>query len=386
MSRVVKIALGAVGALLAAAIAAALFLPPAVERAQNQVIDHEPFVISDEAAAIQDSLRLADLHADSLLWDRDLTRRGARGHVDVPRLRDSNAALQVFSAVTKSPAGLNYEENEADSDQITLLTVAQLWPPRTWTSLLERAVYQAEKLHHLQADTDGAVRVVRTRGELDSAIADGAIAAILATEGAHPLEGDLGNLDRLWIAGYRMIGLQHFFDNELGGSLHGVGQAGLTGFGRDVVAELERRGVIVDVAHSSEAVVRDVLDMTEEAPLVVSHTGLQGACETPRNISDALMSEIADRGGLIGIGYWDAAVCDISPAGVARSIRYAADLLGVEHVAYGSDYDGAVTVMFDAGERAALTEALLDEGFTAQEIRMIAGENAIRFMRENLPE
>jgi len=378
--------LGAIAVVLALLLVIALMvLPPAVERGQNGVAEHLPYQISDEAAAIHDTLRLADLHADPLLWKRDLLKRGERGHVDLPRLEESNTALQVFSAVTKSPSGQNYDENTADSDTITLLTVVQLWPMRTWTSLLERALFQAEKLHRFAERSEGRLRVVTTRAELDAALNDGVVAGVLATEGAHPLEGDLANLDRLYDAGYRMIGLQHFYDNAVGGSLHGISQDGLTPFGREVVLELERRGLMIDVAHSSEAVVRDVLDLTD-APLVVSHTGLKGACDTPRNISDDLMVEIAEGGGLIGIGYWDAAVCDITPRGVARSIRYAVDLLGLEHVAYGSDYDGAVTVSFDSSERIALTEALLDEGFTASEIHRIAGLNAIEFIRAGLPE
>jgi len=385
MSRLLKILIGILVLLAIAAIIAFAVLPAAVERSQNKTLDHEPYVISDEAAAIQDSLRLADLHTDTMLWKRDFLKRGERGHVDLPRLQDSNSAVQVFAAVTKSPSGLNYEENTAESDDLDLLVKVQLWPPRTWNSLLERAVYQSEKLHHFAEDSDGALRVVRTAAEFDAALSAGALAGILATEGAHPLEGDIANLDRLWTAGYRIIGLQHFFDNELGGSLHGVTNAGLTDFGREAVRAIEEKGLIIDLAHSSEAVVEDVLAISN-APLIVSHTGLKGACDTPRNIRDELMVEIARRGGLIGIGYWDAAVCDVSPDGIAQSIRYAADLLGVEHVVYGSDYDGAVTVIMDSGERAALTDALLAQGFTPREIRLIAGESVIRFMRENLPE
>lgn len=385
MSRLLKILIGILVLLAIAAIIAFAVLPAAVERSQNKTLDHEPYVISDEAAAIQDSLRLADLHTDTMLWKRDFLKRGERGHVDLPRLQDSNSAVQVFAAVTKSPSGLNYEENTAESDDLDLLVKVQLWPPRTWNSLLERAVYQSEKLHHFAEDSDGELRVVRTAAEFDAALSAGALAGILATEGAHPLEGDIANLDRLWTAGYRIIGLQHFFDNALGGSLHGVTNAGLTDFGQEAVLAIEEKGLIIDLAHSSEAVVEDVLAISN-APLIVSHTGLKGACDTPRNIRDELMVEIARRGGLIGIGYWDAAVCDVSPDGIAQSIRYAADLLGVEHVAYGSDYDGAVTVIMDSGERAALTDALLAQGFTPREIRLIAGENVIRFMRENLPD
>jgi microsomal dipeptidase-like Zn-dependent dipeptidase len=207
---------------------------------------------------------------------------------------------------------------------------------------------------------------------------------VLATEGAHPLEGDLANLDRLYDAGFRMLGLQHFFDNELGGSLHGISNAGLTDFGRAAVIAAEEKGMIIDVAHSSEAVVRDVLAIAKD-PLVVSHTGMRGHCENDRNFSDDLMREIAARGGLVGIGFWDGAVCEATVPSIAAAIVYAIETLGVEHVALGSDYDGATTVPFDASEIAALTDALLKAGVSEDNIRAVMGENALRFFADHLP-
>jgi len=128
-----------------------------------------------------------------------------------------------------------------------------------------------------------------------------------------------------------------------------------------------------------------VLDMTD-APLIVSHTGVRSLCETPRNIPDALLAEIAARGGLIGIGFWADVTCDDSPAGIARVIIHAADIFGVEAVALGSDYDGSITASFDASELAAMTDALLVGGMSEADIRAVMGENQIRFFLENLPE
>jgi len=182
-----------------------------------------------------------------------------------------------------------------------------------------------------------------------------------------------------------MISLHHFFDNKLGGSLHGVSQAGLTEFGRQVVRELERLEIIIDVAHSSPAVVDDVLEMVSR-PVVVSHTGVHGACQTGRNISDEQMQRIADKGGLICIGYWDAAVCDITPDGVIKSLRHAIDLVGVDHVALGSDYDGSTTVTFDTSELAVLTQKMIDHGFSDNEIAQVMGGNSARFLSTYLPE
>ena len=330
---------------------------------------------------------VADLHSDSLLWKRDLADESDIGQMDVPRLQRGNVALQVFSATTKSPAGQNYERNAADSDRITLLAVASLWPPRTWFSIYERAAYQLEKLHDLAATSD--LTVVTSQQDLRQLImrrdnGEAVIGGIYLIEGAHPLEGDIDNLDRLFDKGLRIAGLTHFFDNELGGSLHGMSGEGLSDFGRAVVQRANELGVIIDVAHASPAMVAEVLELST-APTLLSHGGLEGICDSPRNLPDDLMQQFAAKGGVIGIGYWDGAVCDPSPESIVASIRYAIDLLGVDHVALGSDYDGSVTVTFDTSELVVLTEAMLRAGFTEDEIRKVMGENVRRFLLENLP-
>lgn len=385
-----KIVLSIVAFIIVAAILIFGFGPGVLENSLNKVTPHEPYQVSDEARTLHETLLAADLHSDTLMWDRNLLRRGSRGHVDVPRLLQANVAIQVFSTVTKSPKALNYEENDADSDQITAGIILEGWPIRTWGSLFERALYQAEKLQTATNESDGQLVFVRNRADLKRVIngrANGKsiVGGVMATEGSHALEGSLDNIQRLYDAGFRMMSLQHFFDNELGGSLHGTSKSGLTEFGTQAVAEMNRLGIIIDVAHSSEAVVKDVLGLST-TPLVVSHTGIRGACDTPRNIADDLMKRIAAGGGIIGIGYWDAAVCDPSPAGVAKSIAYAVKLLGIEHVALGSDYDGATTVDFDTSELIALTQALLDQGLRHMQIRAIMGGNEIRFLDKYLPE
>ncbi|WOJ95440.1 membrane dipeptidase [Congregibacter brevis] len=380
-----------VGVLILVAAAIGFGVGPGIlEQSLNKVMEHEPYAISDEAQTLHDSLVVGDLHTDSTLWARDLTARADRGHVDLPRLREANVALQAFTFVTRSPKGQNYESNDADApDNITLVALIQRWPVVTWSSLTERALLQARKLAAIEADDPSLLRVLRSQEDLAAVMearTKGAqtIGALLGIEGSHALEGSLDNIDRLRNAGVRMFGLHHFFDNELGGSLHGTGGGGLSDFGKDVVARLDERGAIIDVAHSSEQSVRDVLAMSD-SPLVVSHTGFRGYCPTPRNISDDLMQQIALGGGLIGVGYWDAAICKVSPKGIVEAIRYGIDLVGVDHVALGSDYDGSTTVPFDTSELAALTEEMLNQGFAEEEIRRVMGGNMLRFLQENLP-
>ncbi|HRE61764.1 MAG TPA: dipeptidase [Micropepsaceae bacterium] len=384
-----KILWGTAGLVTLAAGAALVWGPGYLESGLNRVVPHEPYTISAGARALHDTLALADLHSDTLLWDRDVLDRASRGHVDVPRLQEGNVAIQVFSVVTKVPSGLNYDNNAADSDQLTMGAVLQMWPPRTWASLYERALFQSHKLHVAEDAAPDQLRIVRTRADLERAISDQAgnprlVAALLAIEGAHALEGKLENIQGLYDAGFRMIGITHFFDNELGGSMHGIGKGGLTEFGRAAVREMERLNITIDLAHASPAVVDDVLAMATR-PVVVSHTGVQAVCSNNRNLSDDRMKRIAEGGGLIGIGYWQGAVCDFTPAGVVKALRAAITLVGIEHVALGSDYDGATEVHFDTAELAILTEEMLAQGLTEDEIRKVSGENVRNFLLKNLP-
>lgn len=364
-------------------------LPGLIETVLNKVTEHPAYQPAPASVELHQELFIADLHSDSLLWKRDILKRSSRGHVDLPRLEQGNVALQVFTAVTKSPRGLNNVKNTADSDMNTWLAAAQLWPLRTWTSLYERAVYQAEKLRQFSADSGGHLRFVRTAAELSEVIEERAagaqtMAAIYGIEGAHPLEGNLDNLDRLYAKGLRVLGLTHFFDNELGGSLHGVSHAGLTTFGRDVVKRADELEMIIDIAHASPAMVRDVLSLTAR-PVILSHGGMKSQCDTPRNLDDELMREVASAGGIIGIGFWDSAVCDYSPEGIAASIKRAVDVMGIEHVALGSDYDGTVEVLLTADELSAITDALIRAGFHADDIAKVMGTNTRDFFLRYLP-
>ncbi|MEH6835471.1 dipeptidase [Falsihalocynthiibacter arcticus] len=386
IKRLLKIVL----AILVVGLGALLtFGPGYLESNLNTVEAHAPYPVTPDAQALHDSLVIGDWHADTLLWNRSLLERGGRGHVDVPRLQEGNVALQVFTTVTKSPAGLNYEENSTSArDNITLLAYAQLWPRAAWDSLLERALYQASRLHKYADKAPDDLTIITTRSELDSLLekrAAGAktVGALLGTEGAHPLEGKIQNIAALEAAGFRMISLQHFFDNAAGGSLHGTADAGLTDFGREVVAQVQARNMVLDVSHSSQQVIRDVLEITE-MPIVVSHTGIFSNCQIKRNIPDDLIQAVAAKGGTIAIGYWKDVTCDDTPMGVAKTIKAAIDLVGTDYVSLGSDFDGAVGTAFDTSELAALTQALLDLEISETDIRKVMGENMVRVLRARL--
>ena len=366
------------------------FAPAMLDERENVVVEHQPYEISAQAQALHSSLMVGDWHADSLLWMRNLSEEYDYGHLDFPRMQRGNLGLQMFTTVTKSPSGQNYELNSSDaSDNITLLVMAQRWPTVTWTSLAERALFQADKLHHLAAHDPDNLMLVRSRIDLAEFLqrrqsSPTLIGGLLGTEGSHALDGDLANIQRLYNRGFRMMSLQHFFDNKLGGSLHGTSGEGLTQFGRDAVTEMLRLGVMLDVSHSSEQVVRDTLALSDK-PLIVSHTGFQGHCDSPRNISDELMEQIAAAGGLIAVGFWDGAICGNSPATVAEAIVYGIGLVGEDHVSLGSDFDGTVTTSFDGSEMAAITQALLDANLSEHQIRKVMGENMLTYLQTYLP-
>jgi len=122
-----------------------------------------------------------------------------------------------------------------------------------------------------------------------------------------------------------------------------------------------------------------------QRPVMVSHTGVRAVCDNQRNLTDKQLTGIAKTGGIIGIAYFETATCGKDAAAIARSIRHAVNIVGVDHVALGSDFDGAVTVPFDTSHLAAITDALLSQGFTESEIRLIMGGNAFRFFELNLP-
>ena len=367
-----------------------LFAPAIADDRMNQVAaDHALPPVSPRARALHRRLTIADMHADTLLWKRNLLDRAERGHVDLPRLEDGNVALQIFASVTKSPKGQNYNSNSADTDNITLLAIAQLQPVRTWGSLTERSLWHAARLARAEAASEGRLRIVRTGPDVSRLLAarargDRVTGALLAVEGLHDLEGRAENLDRLYAAGFRMAGLIHFFDNELGGSMHGEAKGGLTEFGRAIVRRMEARGMIVDVAHASPAVIADVVAMARR-PVVSSHGGVQATCRVNRNLSDAQIRAIAATGGLIGIGYWDGAVCSTSPDAVAAAIAHVRDLVGIDHVALGSDFDGTVTTAFDTAGLVHVTEALLRRGFSEEEIGRVMGGNLLAFLERQLP-
>ena len=369
--------------------AAFAVVPGMVDRGMNKVVPAAHVTVSDSARALHRTLLVADMHADELLWGRDPLERADHGHVDVPRLTDGNVALQVFSVVTKTPKNQNYDHNTGETDNITLLAIVQRWPMSTWTSLRARALYQASRLTDAVAQSDGALVLITDRASLSAFLASrdskpDKHAALLAIEGLHALDGKLESVDTLYAHGFRMLGLTHFFDNEVAASAHGVTHGGLTPLGRQVVQRMEALHILVDLAHASPRTVSEVLAMATR-PIVVSHTGVAATCPGPRNLTDDQLKAISANGGVVGIGYWDAAVCTLGAASIAKAVRHAVDVAGIEHVGLGSDFDGATSAPFATDGLVEITQALLEQHFSHDDIAKIMGGNVLRLLGESLP-
>jgi membrane dipeptidase len=380
---------GIAAILIATAVMAGPFAAKrAIEQKYNRVRNPPPYTVPNAALDLQQKLLVADLHADSLLWGRNLLARSAIGHVDIPRLQQAHVSLQAFTVVTTIPRRLNIDRNLPIADMVRYLAVAEGWPPATWNSPKERALYQARRLQGFESDSGGALVLIRTKSDLERFVASRRsqrVAVILGAEGAQPLEGNLSNLDVLYDAGFRMMSPTHFTDTDIAGSASGQTKGGLTAPGKRWVRSMEQKHMLIDLAHASPATVRDVTALASK-PVVVSHTGVKGTCNNNRNLSDDELRSVVRTGGVIGIGYWETAVCGRDARSVARAIQYSVKLVGAEHVALGSDFDGGTTMPFDVTGTPLITDALKKEGLSDHDIQLIVGENVVRVLSQTLAE
>ena len=389
MRKWLKIALVTVGGFL---IFYFLFFPPLLDRLAHGSIDREAILrkISKESIEFHNTLTVIDLHSDALLWNRNILNANTRGHVDIPRMKKGNGAIEAFTIVSKVPIGSNLTSTPDGPDVITALSMAQKWPFYTWFSLEGRALYQAEKLHRYARESKGEFMVIHNRVELEKFLelrkVSKVIGGFIGLEGAHPISDDLSNFEKLYKAGIRMIAPTHLHDNRFAGSLHGVKKYGLTELGKKLIAKMNKKRVLLDLAHLSEKAIIDSLAIFKR-PVLVSHTGIKGHCDQDRNISDAAVKAIAKNGGIIGLGMFSAAICTADVESFVEAVAYLKNTIGVKHIALGADFDGFVLNFIDSSTFALITHALLNDSknrFTKENIRLIMGKNALRVIRANL--
>lgn len=368
--------------------------------------------ISDRAKALHKRALVVDTHDDTpqrMLYEKfDLAHRDANGHVDIPRMRDGNLGAIFFS----------------------------IWVPSKLTGppAVERALKQIDAVREQTRLHPADLALATTAAEIRAARAQGKIAVLMGVEGGHMIDDNLGML-RLYAAlGVRYLTLTHFLNNNWAdSSTDKPAHNGLTDFGKDVVRELNRLGMIVDISHVSDKTFADALAITK-APVIASHSSCRAICDSPRNMTDDMMRALAKNGGVMQINFHytflsqearsanlalgkDVAVQDkaietkcgdneacgqqegerqarelmmsgklpkVTWEKIIEHIDHAVKVAGVDHVGLGSDFDGATMPfgMEDVSKLPQITEALLRKGYSEKDIEKILGGNTLRVMAE----
>ncbi|MFC1889355.1 dipeptidase [Thermodesulfobacteriota bacterium] len=337
------------------------------------------------ARSLHQEAFVADLHADPLIWNRDLNRRTKKGHIDFPRLREAGVDLQVCGLPTYGPPF---------KSAFRIVCWLQGWPREARKNPVARANWMIDQLERFIEESDGSVLLVRDPDEMEYNRSMGILSTMLVIEGGQVLDGRVENLDTFFQRGVRGIGLTHFVPNDLGGGSFKKADRdrGLTDLGRKIIGHANDLGIIVDLAHASEATVLDILD-TSRAPMMFSHTGLHAVHDHWRNISDDVVAKVAGKGGIIGVifqtGYLsdkiDGFLGGNSIDDLVDHIMHVVDLAGPEHVAYGSDFDGGINPprgMKDVTDLPLVTAALLERGLPEEDVRLILGGNFRRLFRQ----
>lgn len=369
---------------------ATLFVPAIIEKGSNPVKNPPLYEVSKEALDLFNDLDfVADLHCDALLWGMDLSKSSDFGHVDFPRMQEGNIALQVFTIVSKSPKRQNMATNSANAlDNITLLNIAQGRPLSNWFSLKNRTIYQSYKLRDYGNNFNDEFILIKSNADVLRLFEarktnKKIIAGLLGIEGAHALKGDIQNLEEMNEAGVRSIGPMHFFDNEMGGSVHAISGDGLTDFVIQFIERMNELNMIIDLAHVSPKMFDDVLEYSEK-PVMVSHTGIRSLINSLRNLSDEQIKKFAAIGGVIGQAFFVKVFGENEIKGILASMKKVKNLVGVGHIDLGSDYEGSVAKPFDISGFLISSEAIIQKGFSEDETISIMGENINSFFLESL--
>ena len=364
----------------------------------------------DEAARarqIHAHLIGVDSHIDTLQrvvnGGEDISKRTPRGHVDLPRLKESGMVAPFFA----------------------------LWVPTFFpgSEAVRRTLQLRDAMQSLLDAHPDQIELATTAGEVERIAGAGRIAAVLTLEGGHQIADDLAVLRMLSTLGIRSMTLTHFRNNNWAdASTDRPRHGGLTEFGRQVVREMNRLGMIVDISHVSDQTFQDTLAVTTK-PVIASHSSCRALSDVPRNMTDDMIRALARNGGVISINFGagflnakDAAALrqrigqavatqpdlsgraldefaaaeylreysEMSPAAATLDdalahIDHVVKIAGVDHVGIGSDWDGINTVpagLEDVSKMPALTAALLRRGYTETDVRKILGGNLLRVLRE----
>ncbi len=368
--------------------------------------------ISERARKLHFSAIVVDTHDDTtqrfLDGKFDLGTRSSTGSIDIPRMKEGGLSAIFFS----------------------------IWMPSkvTGPEAVDRALVQIDAVREQIRKHPDDLVLATTAAEIRDAHKQGKIAALMGVEGGHMINSDLGVLRSYAALGVRYMTLTHSGNDEWAdSSTDKAVHNGLTAFGKDVVREMNRIGVIVDISHVSDKTFYDALEVSK-APLFASHSSCRAICDAPRNMTDQMMKDLAAKGGVVQINYHvgflsqefrDAGKADpeinkaistevmkrcgdnegcqliegdritreyveqgklprVDFAKIIEHIDHAVKVAGAEHVGLGSDFDGANMPygMEDATKLPKITEALLQKGYSEGDVKKILGENTLRVMTE----
>ncbi len=367
---------------------------------------------SDRARRVHFSSLVVDTHDDTtqrLLDGKfDLAPRDASGSIDIPRMKEGGLGAIFFS----------------------------IWIPSkvTGPEAVKRALDQVDAVREQVRRHPNELMLAATAGEVREARKQGKIAALMGVEGGHMIANDLGVLRTYAALGVRYMTLTHSGNNDWAdSSTDKAVHNGLADFGKDVVREMNRLGVVVDISHVADKTFYDVL-AASKAPVFASHSSCRALCDAPRNMTDQMMKDLAARGGVIQINYHvgflsqefrdaerahpevnkeiaeeiqkrcgENEACQLLEGDrltrekvaqgklprvgwekIIEHIDHAVKVAGADHVGLGSDFDGANMPygMEDATKLPQITEALLRKGYSESDVRKILGENTLRVMAE----
>jgi membrane dipeptidase len=367
--------------------------------------------ISARARKLHFSSIVVDTHDDTtqrfLDGDFDLGKRSPAGSIDIPRMKEGGLGAIFFS----------------------------IWIPSkiTGPEAVKHALVQIDAVREQVRRHPGEIVLATTAAEVREARKQGKIAALIGVEGGHMIASNLGVLRSYAALGVRYMTLTHSGNDEWAdSSTDAPAHNGLTDFGKDVVREMNRLGMMVDISHVSDKTFYDALAVSK-APLIASHSSCRALCDAKRNMTDQMIKDLAAKGGVIQINYHvgflseefmnadknpeiskaiaaevekrcgDKEGCQliegdritreyvqqgklprVDYARIIDHIDHAVKLVGADHVGLGSDFDGANMPfgMEDATKLPQITEALLRKGYSEEDVRKILGENTLRLMTE----
>ena len=322
---------------------------------------------------IHRSAYVADGHADTLMWNRDLNARSEKGHVDFPRLAEGGAKMQCFTLVTRGLPVI---------DGFPIFTWWLGWPKEARRTVWTRALWQIDQLERFCAASGGKAAIAKRKGDLERNEAAGVLSAVLGVEGAFAVNGDPGNVQRLWDRGVRFMSLTHLGDSEIGGTSFPLFKnRGLSTLGKEILAEMARVGMAVDLAHASKRVLEDIF-AGPSLPTFCSHTGLSSATESWRNLDDDTLREVQRRDGVVGVIFAGNFLGGKRITHLLNHIERGLAVVGDRHIVLGSDYDGFIKIpreMRDVRDVKQITRGLVERGVARGAIESVLGNGYRRF-------